>query len=177
MANKEFDDVQLDVEFTAASTRENITSEENIAISFGKLAKWYNDFDHTVFNGVYMAHCDTAQNVLAKTVDITGFKLRDKVIVVISFDALFVEDDTTLNISNTGAFKIDTRNVDLVPHTSVTSSYNFYQTYLPILTMYYNQYSSRWVVTNIVNQMTHLIVGSGGDSLYLPPVAAAQHHR
>lgn len=174
MANKEFDDVQLDVEFTAASTRENLTSEENIAISFGKLAKWYNDFDHTVFNGVYMAHCDTAQNVLAKTVDIPGFKLRDKVIVMISFDSLFVENDTTLNISNTGAFKIDTRNVDLVPHTAVTSSYDFYQTYLPILTMYYNQSSSKWVVTNIVNQMTHLIVGSGGDSLYLPPVAAAR---
>ena len=174
MANKEFDDVQLDVEFTAASTRENLTSEENIAISFGKLAKWYNDFDHTVFNGVYMAHCDTAQNVLAKTVDIPGFKLRDKVIVMISFNSLFVEDDTTLNISNTGAFKIDMRNVDLVPHTAVTASYDFYQTYLPILTMYYNQSSSRWVVTNIVNHMTHLVVGSGSDSLYLPPSAAAR---
>lgn len=174
MANKEFDDVQLDVEFTAASTRENLTSEENIAISFGKLAKWYNDFDHTVFNGVYMAHCDTAQNVLAKTVDIPNFKLRDRVIVMISFNSLFVEDDTTLNISNTGAFKIDMRNVDLVPHTAVTASYDFYQTYLPILTMYYKQSSSTWVVTNIVNHMTHLVVGSGSDSLYLPPSAAAR---
>ena len=51
MANKEFDDVQLDVEFTVASTRENITSEENIALSFGKLAKWYTDFDPIVWTG------------------------------------------------------------------------------------------------------------------------------
>jgi len=38
---EEFDDVQLDVEFTQAGTRSNITSNENIAISFGKIAKWY----------------------------------------------------------------------------------------------------------------------------------------
>ena len=38
---EEFDDVQLDVEFTQAATRSNITSEENIAISFGKISKWY----------------------------------------------------------------------------------------------------------------------------------------
>ena len=174
MANKEFDDVQLDVEFTAASTRANLTSEENIAISFGKLAKWYNDFDHTVFDGVYIAHCNTTSDVLAKTVDIPGFKLRDRVIVMISFSELFVEPNTTLNISNTGAFTIDMGNVDLVQHTSVTASYSFYQTYLPILTMYYNQSSSEWVVMNVVNHMTHLVVGSGGDSLYIPQSAASR---
>lgn len=38
---EEFDDVQLDVEFTQAGTRSNLTSNENIAISFGKIAKWY----------------------------------------------------------------------------------------------------------------------------------------
>ena len=38
---EEFDDIQLDVEFTQAATRSNITSEENIAISFGKISKWY----------------------------------------------------------------------------------------------------------------------------------------
>ena len=38
---EEFDDVQLDVEFTQASSRSNLTSNENIAISFGKIAKWY----------------------------------------------------------------------------------------------------------------------------------------
>lgn len=38
---EEFDDVQLDVEFTQAGTRSNLTSNENIAISFGKISKWY----------------------------------------------------------------------------------------------------------------------------------------
>lgn len=37
----EFDDIQLDVEFTAANSRANLVSQENIAISLGKLAKWY----------------------------------------------------------------------------------------------------------------------------------------
>lgn len=39
--NKEYNDVQLDVNFTQASTRANLVSEENISVSFGKLAKWY----------------------------------------------------------------------------------------------------------------------------------------
>lgn len=38
---EEFDDIQLDVEFTQAGTRSNLTSKENIAILFGKIAKWY----------------------------------------------------------------------------------------------------------------------------------------
>ena len=39
--NKEYNDVQLDVKFTEASTRANLVSEENISVSFGKLAKWH----------------------------------------------------------------------------------------------------------------------------------------
>jgi len=39
--NRTFNNVQLDVKFTQASTRANITSEENISLSFGKLNKWY----------------------------------------------------------------------------------------------------------------------------------------
>ena len=38
---EEFDDVQLDVEFTQADSRSNLTTNENIAISFGKISKWY----------------------------------------------------------------------------------------------------------------------------------------
>ena len=39
--NMEFDNVQLDVEFSQASERDNITSRENIALSFGKLSTWF----------------------------------------------------------------------------------------------------------------------------------------
>ncbi len=39
--NKTFNKVQLDVKFTQATSRANLTSEENISISFGKLSKWY----------------------------------------------------------------------------------------------------------------------------------------
>ena len=47
MANKEFNDVQLDVTFTdsdipsGSGDRPNITSAENIAVSFAKLSKWH----------------------------------------------------------------------------------------------------------------------------------------
>ena len=54
MANKEFDDVQMDVTFTeAASHDDNIVSGENIAISLGKLAKWKTDFHKIVWSGSY----------------------------------------------------------------------------------------------------------------------------
>jgi hypothetical protein len=39
--NKTYNKVQLDVKFTQAASRANLTSEENISISFGKLSKWY----------------------------------------------------------------------------------------------------------------------------------------
>ena len=39
--NRTFNKVQLDVKFTQAASRANLTSEENISISFGKLSKWY----------------------------------------------------------------------------------------------------------------------------------------
>ena len=54
MANKEFDDVQMDVTFTEATSHDdNIVSGENIAISLGKLAKWKTDFHKIVWSGSY----------------------------------------------------------------------------------------------------------------------------
>lgn len=52
---REYNDVQLDVTFTAASARENIISAENIALSFGKLAKWYTDFAWSAFTAPTVA--------------------------------------------------------------------------------------------------------------------------
>lgn len=49
MANKEFNDVQLDVKFTKATKLENIVSEENISLSFGKLARWFDDLGHPTY--------------------------------------------------------------------------------------------------------------------------------
>lgn len=43
MGIKEFDNVQLDVEFTKATKLENLTSKENIGIAFGKLARWFDE--------------------------------------------------------------------------------------------------------------------------------------
>ena len=40
--NKEFSNVQIDVDFTKASEISELVSRENIAVSFGKLAKWHD---------------------------------------------------------------------------------------------------------------------------------------
>lgn len=54
MANKEFDNVQMDVTFTEATSHDdNIVSGENIAISLGKLAKWKTDLHKIVWSGSY----------------------------------------------------------------------------------------------------------------------------
>lgn len=51
MANKTFNNVKINTEFTAATTRANIKSGENISTSFGKIAKWYTDFHNCAFSG------------------------------------------------------------------------------------------------------------------------------
>lgn len=53
MANITFDDVKLSVAFTKASTRANITSQENISTSFGKIAKMYDDLKTVAFSGSF----------------------------------------------------------------------------------------------------------------------------
>ena len=50
--NKEFDDVQLDVTFTTASSRSNLVSGENISVSFGKISKYFNDLHNQAFTGL-----------------------------------------------------------------------------------------------------------------------------
>lgn len=46
---KDFRYVHLKTDWSLPSTRANVTSGENIAVSMGKLAKWYNDFKPWVF--------------------------------------------------------------------------------------------------------------------------------
>lgn len=51
MATKTFQNVKLNVTFTTAAERANIKSGDNIADSFGKIAKWYEDFHSVVWDG------------------------------------------------------------------------------------------------------------------------------
>lgn len=51
MATKTFQNVKLNVTFTTATERANIKSGDNIADSFGKIAKWYEDFHSVVWDG------------------------------------------------------------------------------------------------------------------------------
>lgn len=51
MADKQFDNVKLTVSFEEAAQRENIQSGENIATSFGKISKMYNDLHDSAYTG------------------------------------------------------------------------------------------------------------------------------
>lgn len=51
MAIKEFDNVEIKVEFTPSKTRDNINSGESISDIFGKLYTWMNDLDNSAFTG------------------------------------------------------------------------------------------------------------------------------
>ena len=51
MANKNLNDVKINVNFTTASSRTNIKSGENISTTFGKLSKIISDMDGSAFTG------------------------------------------------------------------------------------------------------------------------------
>lgn len=51
MANRAFSNVKLNVKLEKASVRSNIGDNENIAISLGKIWKWYEDFDPIAWSG------------------------------------------------------------------------------------------------------------------------------
>lgn len=51
MSTKTFDNVKVKVAFTAATTRANIITGENISTMFGKLSKWYTSFNDVVWTG------------------------------------------------------------------------------------------------------------------------------
>ena len=71
--NKEYNDIQLDVKFTQASTRANLVSEENISVSFGKISKYFADLHSQAFTGythpTYTAHSSGLYKI---TVDSKG---------------------------------------------------------------------------------------------------------
>ena len=52
MANKNID-VKLSPSFTEASTRENISSGENIKTTLGKIKKFFTDLKPVAFSGSY----------------------------------------------------------------------------------------------------------------------------
>ena len=68
---REFNDVQLDVEFTQASSRANLTSKENISVAFGKMSKWYADLKSIAWNG-HPTYTSKTSGLYKITVDGTG---------------------------------------------------------------------------------------------------------
>ena len=53
MSAKTFNNVTLNVTFTVATTRANITSDEKLSVSLGKIAKWYDDLHAVAWSGSY----------------------------------------------------------------------------------------------------------------------------
>lgn len=51
MADKVFDNVKLNVDFTPATTRANIESGENLSVMLGKVSKWYSSLKSTAWDG------------------------------------------------------------------------------------------------------------------------------
>ena len=71
--NKEYNDIQLDVKFTQASTRANLVSEENISVSFGKISKYFADLHSQAFTGYkHPTHTAYSSGLYKITVDELG---------------------------------------------------------------------------------------------------------
>lgn len=53
MAQREFNDVKINVEFEEAGERQQIDSGEDIKGLFGKIKKWFSDLKPVAFSGKY----------------------------------------------------------------------------------------------------------------------------
>ncbi len=71
MARKEFNDVDIRVEFNETANRQQISSGDNVNTLFGKIRKWLSDLKPVAFSGKYsdLAEKATAQDVGALPVN------------------------------------------------------------------------------------------------------------
>lgn len=51
MVNREFNNVNINVEFTETSNRQQLSSNDNIKTLFGKIKKWLSDLKPVAFSG------------------------------------------------------------------------------------------------------------------------------
>lgn len=129
MANKNLKNIKINVNFTAATTRANIATDESLSTMAGKLSKWYTDLnangmfsytlgksvpsnavftDHTYTNltlGQGYGTCTTAAATVAKVVTLSGYTLATGGIVTVKFTH-DVPASATMNVNSTGAKKI-----------------------------------------------------------------------
>lgn len=129
MANKNLKNIKINVNFTAATTRANIATDESLSTMAGKLSKWYTDlntngmFTHSIAtnvpsNAVFTDHtytnltlgqgygtCTTAAATVAKVVTLSGYTLATGGIVTVKFTNS-VPASATMNVNSKGAKKI-----------------------------------------------------------------------
>lgn len=129
MANKNLKNIKINVNFTAATTRANIATDESLSTMAGKLSKWYTDLntngmfsytlgksvpsnavftDHTYTNltlGQGYGTCTTAAATAAKVVTLSGYTLATGGIVTVKFTNS-VPASATMNVNSTGAKNI-----------------------------------------------------------------------
>lgn len=69
MANREFNSVNINVEFEETANRQQISSGDNIKLLFGKIRKWLESLKIVVFTGSYNDLSDkpVIPTVLTKT--------------------------------------------------------------------------------------------------------------
>lgn len=129
MANKNLKNIKINVNFTTATTRANIATDESLSTMAGKLSKWYTDLntngmftytlgasvpsnavftDHTYTNltlGQGYGTCATAAATAAKVVTLSGYTLVTGGIVTVKF-TYAVPASATMNVNSKGAKNI-----------------------------------------------------------------------
>ena len=103
LSAKTLNNVTLKVKFSEASARANVTSQESIATSFGKLSKWYTDLVNVNAFSTMYGTCSTAAATAAKTVACSSYKLVTGATITVKFTVTNTAANPTLNVNSTGA--------------------------------------------------------------------------
>lgn len=109
MARKEFNDVDIRVEFNEAANRQQISSGDNVNTLFGKIRKWLSDLKPVAFSGKYsdLTEKATAQDVGA--LPVSGGTLESNVEPQLSLKRRSQNFSSLLNFENESRKLIQTK--------------------------------------------------------------------
>lgn len=145
MANREFNNVNINVEFNETANRQQLSSGESINTLFGKIKKWLVDLKPVAFTGSY--------NDLDDKPDITNN---------IAYSVATSSSDGLMSASDKGKLDDITLSADSVSFNSTTTSGN------AIGTLTINETSTTLYAPKITSDCTHLRNIKFGGSSILP---------
>lgn len=130
MADREFKNTKINVDFNSTSNRQQISSGESLNTLFGKIKRWLIDLKSVAFSGSYddLLNAPTIPTKTSELENDSGFKTTDTTYGVVNKTAnglvpkLPNETTTTKYLRQDGTWQVPPNGATVYSGTSVPSS-------------------------------------------------------